>query len=120
MITYELAKQLKDLGFPQDKTQFIVRKYSLAAEPIVWQRPPEGIELGTLSGELEWELALPSLSELIDACGDKIKGIEWLDGDGIYAYQEMGHIDKPYGSSLDSVDEAVANLYIKLNERIEK
>lgn len=81
-MNYELAKKLKDAGFPQDGIgQFI-----------------------------DVKLASPTLSELIEACGDKFRGLSkranWRAQD-VMGIEEFG----------DTPEEAVANLYLALNNK---
>lgn len=117
-ISFDLAQQLKIAGFPQDKTQFIARKYSLASDPIIWGRPPEGLELATLSGKLEWEVALPTTSELIRECGD---GLRHMQRDNYFDGKESSteyfwFINKEHTPHHD-LDEALAKLWIRLNTK---
>lgn len=100
---YKLCKKLKDVGFPQ----------------------PNSVE-ALRDGRLLKDVPIPTLSELIEACGDrfvslrliesglmpedekwKVRGIVGEDGDGepLYAI-----------NFYESPEIAVANLYIKLNE----
>jgi hypothetical protein len=78
-MNYELAKELKDAGFPQT-TIYLLRKYSLAENPIEIRRPPDGLEVAVLSGRLEWEVAVPTLEELIDACPKDIGSATFVLG----------------------------------------
>ena len=88
MISYELAKKLKEAGFLQEP-------FKLKLE----------------------NLRYPDLSELIEACGDRflhlMKMPKGLQGQGWWAYEYKGH---PGGIWGISPEEAVANLYLKLNE----
>ena len=111
-LTYKSAQELKDAGFPQDKTEYILRKYSLAENPLKLSRPPKGMEVTVLSGSIEWEVAYPTLPELIEKCGDDIQGIyhdvnkrEWL----------ASNFDENVFRSR-TLFEAVKKLWIKLNE----
>lgn len=100
-MNYELAKKLKDAGFPQDKCSVIVHS-------------------GLQSNDIMATRAMaPSLSELIEACGSRFDYLErGLDGRW-YAYHEN------FGDSIEeSIDdsgigstpeEAVANLWLSLN-----
>ncbi len=101
MITYELAKKLKDTGFPQKNT--------CSFSPTCRHGMDEGIEC----------VYVPTLSELIEACGmPKVHGgvyctdLKWgawtkiKDEDGL---EIVGH-----GSSSE---EAVTNLWLALNKK---
>lgn len=98
-MTYELAKELKDAGFPEGNKQFIERD-------------------GTIIGINEWHndaIFSPTLEELIEACGkdfialDKKADGQWLAGGGrrekeYFSYQLWG----------DTPSEAVARLWLAL------
>ena len=114
---YELAKKLKDAGFPQE------------------------IRGGTVLGD--WEMSIdedgksipcnvcyvPTLEELVEACGINLTGIiqpqNYTNPDNLWyaglidASQEgYPSIDKdsPFGESSDLI-EAVANLWLALNKK---
>lgn len=113
MITYELAKKLKDAGFLQkDRGDFV--------------SPPD-IEI--INSPLA--IYVPTLSELIEACGDRFESLErWLPQDKMpwrvfmsdEAFKEYS-IEYPCvkeccGYTIgDSPEEAVTNLWLKLNEK---
>ena len=78
-MNYELAKQLKDAGFPQT-TKYLLRKYSLAEMPIEIRRPPDGMEVAVLSGKIEWEVSTPTLEELIEASPKNIGSATFVLG----------------------------------------
>jgi len=94
---YQLAKQLKDAGFSFKKTEAEVTR-----EPMV------------VDGE---DVYTPTLSELIEACGDKLTLTRF--GDDYNAY-DSDQIDGEYGSynkwaSGTTPEEAVAKLYLALH-----
>ncbi len=121
-MNYELALKLKEAGFPQHE------------------------RLGIGHGDifLNGEVGLvynPTLPELIEACGDKIKGLQTHTKDGIngrlgfqlpvlgvlkhtllelYSYKEWiawsstVSVDEAFGSTPE---EAVAHLYLALNKK---
>lgn len=92
-MTYELAKKLKDAGFPQEDF-----KVHSAEHPAV--------KKGSI---LEGQSGTPTLSELIEACGAPFaltwKGVEWL---------ALGLGADGQGSTPE---EAVANLWLALNQK---
>lgn len=58
MISYELAKQLKDAGFPQDDSGIVLTEY--------------GTSDAHSANEMGYDYAsIPTLSELIEACGEE-------------------------------------------------
>lgn len=93
-MTYELAKKLKEAGWPQDKKYFSTQHQG-------WD--------GTTS--------CPTLSELIEACGERFyKLVYRKDAWVAYSYSETGN---PEDKDLfgKTPEEAVANLWIKLHEK---
>jgi len=99
-----LARRLSLAGFPQDTSEFILRKYSLAKEPMRMERPPKDLDLAVLSGKLKWELAFPRLEEIMYELGDDFKSLfhfkdGWLAENG----SDMEHFNNPY--------EALVHLY---------
>lgn len=98
-MNYELAKKLKDGGFPQEVEYGEVYNDKSRGD-------------GTI--ENGFFIRKPTLSELIEACGDKFHELvrEW---DGQFTcrtdYMDM---QGTYGSTPE---EAVANLWLKLNKK---
>ena len=98
-MTYELAKKLKDAGFPYRKSLFA----GLTDESYLDSK-----------GET---INIPSLFELIKACGDNFS---WLkksyqaDGFGKWC---AGHIQTMYEPFWgDTPEEAIANLWLELQK----
>ena len=90
-MNYELAKQLKDAGFPQlPQHNFLIN--------------PNDADDGVTA---------PTLSELINACGEKFGSLS-KDG-GTYKWLASSHPDEFYEGGK-TPEEAVAKLYIKLNK----
>lgn len=100
---YELAKRLKDAGFPQD--------YS------------EGILNGNFAFKKDKMAYAPTLKELIMACGEKYNGYEF-----VLTYSIDGWFCNYFDDNFDGMselkngkgktpEEAVANLWLALNEK---
>lgn len=107
-MTYELAKKLKDAGYPQDKMGYYAN-FHQQVTPLTDETARAGDQIKQ-----------PSLSELIAACGDGFydirhrgseidKGLEWVASTthGMGKPPELG-----WGSTPE---EAVANLWLELN-----
>ena len=95
MINYSLAKVLKEAGFPQHHDDGISQHWA---------------------GTKIKSCYCPPLEELIEACGDKFFSIE-LFPEGFCA---KGLVDKGCVSVTEAYDtpaSAVANLWLKLNEK---
>lgn len=109
---YELAKKLKDVGFPQgDYSQNFVYIDSM-----------DGIFLDGIMEHLrDGVLRIPTLSELIDACGEGFALHMRPNNQGWKAWQINSNPREPNAANFEEVgktkEEAVANLYIKLNEK---
>lgn len=116
MITYELAKQLKDGGFPQE----LNHRYC-----------EHGFAVGV--DTCKESAYYPTLSELIEACGDDIemlvleKSDEYLKKRHWRAYPtESAYEEKMKGDCVvdccgyvsgSTPEEAVANLWLELNKK---
>jgi len=112
MITYELAKKLKDAGFNSKE----VKKYSYKDGKFHDDYDvPDGLLLPD-----------PTLSELIEACGDKFENLKRDGNSGEYAWRtnyiyDSGQEYDDYACTSEangsSPEEAVANLYLSLNSK---
>jgi hypothetical protein len=114
MISYEFAKRLKDAGFPQDPTVKIDDNCTCD-----FHQSSESV-------------TVPTLSELIAACGGKIS-MFWCEYAGVYVAIERGlggeewipgYLDEDRGENSfpmvrtgKSYEEAVARLWLALNEK---
>jgi hypothetical protein len=106
MLSFTLAKRLKAAGFPQrfaGGTAF--NEQGLATQRV---------------GDMQWmtkttDISVPTLNELIKACGDKFGGLEsFLDGtrNRFRAYTQLPGTLSAYG---ETPAEAVARLWLLLN-----
>lgn len=116
MITYELAKKLKESGFPQNMNcvQYFGKK------------DDEGELILTFGGFLpdpsEAEsLALPTFSELIEACGDSFSSLHLVAiGFKACGWDENGneeHRMRNFEEVGSTPEEAVANLWLALQNK---
>ena len=114
-MNYKLAKKLKDAGFPQQEFDFAKNKVEEAPNdiaPYKWAYPP-------------------TLSELLEACGDKFESLsyvypksedttntEWLEKGGRWCAVAM---EQGFTTIADTngftPEEAVANLWLELNKK---
>lgn len=102
-MTYELAKQLKEAGFPQEERD------------------------GVVSGKSDYignheEAYFPTLSELIEACGEKLKSLDhepvgWFALATIEFPCHDGCTRKANAMWGETPEEAIANLWLKLNKK---
>lgn len=99
-MNYELAKQLKDAGFPQGE--------------------PNGFP-GILNPDGDKDVYYPSLTELIEACGDSFYALIWGRGtvEGIWFASSMTSPEFKIetASKGDSAEEALAKLWLELNKK---
>ena len=104
-MTYELAKKLKEVGFP-----FTEKVYDL-----VCQKTTEGHShnLHVKGCDLQFT---PSLSELIDACGRKFHSLVQHEDGSWLAYTHIQG-NKSSWEEGDTLLIAVANLYLALNKK---
>lgn len=114
---YELAKKLKDAGFPQNQNHNALYPYGYALS-------------GTRKGQKQSEKDRaypPTLEELIEACGENIilwkceekYGGHWHAGSGVDKMRECKIVDASYFgvSSGKTPSEAVANLWLSLHTK---
>lgn len=133
-MNYELAKKLKDGGFPfqeihaneyTDDRNYRSDVAEMAAVGFVGSQAAPFV---VFEGE-ETIYSIPTLSELIEACGDRFWKIE-KHGSVFYAYRTQRKIHVDSASSLfefvkgvdtraqgTTPEEAVANLWLALNEK---
>jgi hypothetical protein len=93
---YELAKQLKDAGFPQKEFSF--------AYPFSGKWPGD-------IAPVKYPYNAP-LEELIQACEDKIVGLQQAPDKTWVAFGKMGEVNGQQGSTPT---EAVARLWLALH-----
>lgn len=102
-MNYELARQLKDAGYPQDER--------LSANGVFWD------------SETNTTVCFPTLRELIYACNDKffelaspvaLKGALW----GASMALENSYIPSDLSTGA-TPEEAVAKLWLRINEKYE-
>lgn len=116
-LTFELAKKLKDVGFPQiwPKPDFLEIKDAMEVDKIYSKYPQE------------FDPYRPSLSELIEACGDGLHSLRkgsWM-GNGVWvASKDQWNKEEnvsipmhPFVGSGSTPEEAVANLWLELNKK---
>ena len=105
---YKLAKQLKEAGFPQKKYLGGLHVMENGICP----------KIRTASS-----VYMPVLSDLIMACGDYFQLTKWNDNNDDekwIASEEIYYDDSGYQNDTGkgkTPEEAVARLYIKLNEK---
>jgi hypothetical protein len=93
MISYELAKQLKEAGFPQDNMGPFIR--------------PDGSRF--FNGNPDKHPSVPGLTKLIEACGDHLFSIE-RDGSLTFWYA----VGKDYTEEGKTPEISVAELVVSI------
>lgn len=129
MLSYETALKLKDAGFPELKGRYQSSKgyvfFSARNKDIEnpQEFPPKEDVRTQTENKVGKIVFIPTLSELIEACGDKFTSLEKRP-DG---FRAISH-ENPRGYNFDSLipflstvgsspEEAVANLYLALNKK---
>jgi len=122
MITYELAKKLKKAGFPQKGDgKIVIFDFSYPGQeenPVEeWVGKARGLKTFTPEyiGSDEGKRLMvynPTLSELIEACGDEFFELQRFPNG------EFAALHNPSGTGYDgkTPEEAVVKLWLKLNE----
>jgi len=104
MLKYETAKALKDAGYPQKSAGDRINPKGYLEYSGCWDD----------SNEDDY-ITLPTLSELIEACGDKFGDLTLIDaGRGKCWFANSYKV--PAAEASSSPEEAVAKLYIELNK----
>ena len=99
---YKLAKELKDAGFPIGLT--FNGSFLDSEGKKVKDRVPS-----------DTDVYIPTLSELIEACGEEFRALKWFKNDkswGAFTYERETEL---LGSGR-TPEEAVSRLYIALNK----
>lgn len=99
---YSLAKQLKDAEFPQ---------HSIGANYSLEYGNPDKYNFVKYSGLSNVDIAVPNLSELIEACGDGLESIIQR-GNGEGDNWEVRSKQKRFNAT--TLEEAVAKLWLEL------
>jgi hypothetical protein len=109
-MTHELAKKLKDAGFPQTGTGLWVCNIGKLA---IADFDPGGIT-GIAQDDFCY---LPTLSELIAACGSesfRLEDIDTTHPKPKFGWRAMKYMKAALGKTPE---EAVSNLYLALHEK---
>ena len=142
MLSYKLAKQLKDAGFPQKHEYGITvfdtqRKYyfHISNSDDYDSTGKTPFKNNISSGLDDRYIYIPTLSELIEACGGMFRtvgrdrmenGNSWSDDNKIEKWEAVGWKEDPsifsrnfgeYSAYGITPEEAVAKLWLKLNTR---
>ena len=99
---YSLAKKLKDAGFPQKERIFCDMNWPDREGGICMENCPNRIHN-------------PTLSELIEACGDRFINLK-IDRTGFELPLRWAVFGEFTQGNGNTPEEAVANLWLKLNE----
>lgn len=103
-MNYELAKELKEAGFPQpclDKDGLAHGDWVYPSDPYRYGNEDKGIYR-------------PTLEELIEACGEEFDCLERLDDNDWIAY---GGDTDDFNQLAHTPTEAVAMLWLALNKK---
>lgn len=107
-IDYKLAKQLKDAGFPQTDSRYFWSKG--AGKPVKLDR----LNLPKYAtAECKETYSIPTLSELIEACGDRFGNLR-KEGNTWIAFDNNGHGEDKNSKTPEI---AVSKLYIALKKK---
>jgi hypothetical protein len=117
-MNYELAKQLKDEGFEQEREDINSKHYLVGTDKWMTLETANKIKSGVSVMNFDKCLVyIPTLSELIDACGDGFGSLN-KDNNFIGGFIAFGGI---IGETLEcrgkNPKEAVAKLWLELNEK---
>ena len=102
-MNYTLAKQLKDAGFPQ------IRHYDIK------DCEPEPLEDGSYNKNDF--IAIPTLSELIEACGDRFYSVVRALPNDWRAFSDRDDANTIATADGSTPEEAVAKLWLEINKK---
>jgi hypothetical protein len=118
-MTYELAKKLKDAGFPQELERRI--HYRENCEECMNGNYEKPMSLELLD---ELDIAIPTLSELIEACGNKFRRLTLHSKNKKHpnliwqaSPNQHNSLNWKQGVRGDTPEEAVAELWLKFNKK---
>ena len=113
MLNYETAVKLKNAGFPQNKSDFYYSKYAQGTNLPVLESKYDDTACG------EFLCDTPTLSELIEACGDNFHCLVYTTNGGMDCDRKFWSAGKnalaKEWSNGSTPEEAVANLWLALN-----
>lgn len=120
MISYELAKKLEDVGFPE-KEVVIGDWYwegpnGYGGGEALYQLTDEIDQLGMSTGVI---IRIPTLSELIEACGEEFTQLIRFNSTHFQVKPSLGRMLN-YPDEIfigQSPEEAVATLWLELNKK---
>lgn len=124
-MTYELVKELKDAGFPQHYDSRWGRFYYMYDasdnDQTLIQHQTDHVCYDNALDDSQLTF-VPTLSELIEACGDCLSHIKKYNGNW-WAVSHCGHPEhEPGGNNLEMAEitpeEAVARLWLALNKNV--
>lgn len=105
-MNYELAKKLKDAGFPQEGPDFGFLRQEQTGEMLY-----------AYCFNRAFEVRSPSLSTLIEACGDEFVALSKTTSKKWAAHKRISETLMESGLEYSTPEEAVANLWLTLNEK---
>lgn len=109
-MNYELAKELKEGGFPQGKYP----RDMISPDNLIWSEDREDFDVDA-------DTMCPTLSELIEACGEDFielsKYPKMWDAKGGWEGDEDCMSPK-YSIEAPTPEEAVAKLWLKLHKKV--
>ncbi len=109
-LSLDQCQKLKELGFPQNT-------YFYWTPNVVYEVPPEASSTYSISAgpETEYDVACPTLEELLEWLGDDFLGIGKYDGGKRQPYAAMSEEGRHHCPGADPL-EAVYNLCLAVKE----
>ena len=117
IMEYELAKQLKDAGVPQERTLLVwcTCQTDEDAKPHHLLRIRNTLS-GYTHGEILGSTAAPTLSELVEACGEPFRGLTKRQT-AQWDWWASGYANGAVACGGKTADEAAAKLWLALNAK---
>ena len=124
-MTYELAKELKDAGFPQEPSGEVNELFgdTRHSEYILWK--DDACSPTVIAGTEDYKkgiergdnlVKLPTLSELIEACGERFGSVTRSPRGTWYATRVDVSVELVVGDEYGNPKEAVAKFWLALKK----
>ncbi len=110
----ELAKELKEAGYPQDADLFYWMASSGGNHSVIYGIPTEPEKHKRKGTEF---YAMPMLADLIKECGNEFEAISKRGEDQWLAMSKVELPDDSQGGFGKTPEEAVAKLWLALNQK---
>lgn len=108
-MTYELAKEMKEAGFPQGEELYCACHFTTESDR-------EQLDLDTVYDCGTERVSIPTLEELVEACGKYFNEL-WKEEVLTVKWFAIGNVMPGFEGKGATPNEAVARLWLALNKK---